>query len=301
MAMGNDEFNSYIKAGKIAGTALKYGASLIKVGVSVLEVTEAVEKKILELGGEFAFPPQISLNDTAAHCCSSIDDKTMFKDGDVAKLDCGVHINGFVADNAVTVVLSDDPKLKLLSEASKAALHAAIKVVRPGVNVREIGAAIEKEIKSRGFNPVVNLSGHGLAKFVIHDSPSIPNIEAGNAVLREDQVIAIEPFASTGAGMIYEGANPTIHALTGMRPVRSPMTREVLQTIQEYQGLPFASRWLVKKHGLGKTMFALKELRTLGILNDYPPLPDKGHGLVSQHEHTIIVRHEPVVTTLIED
>ena len=299
--MDKDELDAYVKAGKIAATALRYGAGLIKVGESVLEVTEKVEEKILELGGEFAFPPQISLNDTAAHYCSPIDDKTIFKEGDVAKLDCGVHIKGFVADNAVTVVLSDDPKLKLLGEASKVALQAALKVVRPGVNVREIGAAIEKEITARGFNPVVNLSGHGLAKFVIHDSPSIPNIEAGNAILKEGQAIAIEPFASTGAGMIYEGGNPTIHSLTETKPVRSPMTREVLKTIHEYQGLPFASRWLVKKHGLGKTMFALKELRSLGILNDYPPLPDRSHGIVSQHEHTILVLEKPVVTTLLEE
>jgi methionyl aminopeptidase len=300
--MDKEELDSYIQAGKIAAKALDYGASLIQEGALLLDVTEAVEEKIISLGGNFAFPPQISLNDVAAHYCSPYDDDTQFKHGDIAKLDVGVHINGFVADTARTVVLSDDANLKLLAEASRAALAAALKIVRPGIRVSEIGAAIEREIKSRGFNPVINLSGHGLGKFIIHDSPSIPNFNAPiNVVLHEDQVIAIEPFASTGAGMIYESSNATIYALEKIQPVRSPMTREVLKTIENYNSLPFTQRWLVKKHGLGKTMFAIKELRTLGILKEYPPLPDKGHGMVSQAEHTVIVRDKPIVTTRAEE
>ena len=295
--MDKADLDAYMKAGRIASEARDYGAGLIKAGARLLEVTEKVEQKILDLGGDFAFPPQISINDVAAHYCAHPEDETVFREGDVVKIDVGVHIDGLVADTARTVVLSDDPKLLLLGEASKAALEAALKLAKPGVKVSEIGKAISQEITSRGFNPVINLSGHGLARFVIHDQPSIPNIEAGSAVLHEDQVIAIEPFASTGAGMIFESSNPTIHSLNGSKPVRSGMTREVLKTIQTYNELPFASRWLVKEHGPGKTSFALRELRNMGILQDYPPLPDKAHGLVSQHEHTVIVRDKPIVTT----
>ena len=300
--MDREELDSYLKAGKIAGTALKYGAGLIKPGVSLLEVTEKVEEKIYSMGGQPAFPAQINRNDIAAHYCAHHEDKTMFHEGDIIKIDCGVHINGFVADNARTVVLSDNEKLKLLSEATKAALKSAIGVVRPGVRVSEIGKAIEHEIKSRGFNPIINLSGHGVARFVIHDNPSIPNFNAQtNATLKEGQAIAIEPFATTGAGMIFESSNPTVHALVGLKPARSQITREVLKTIQEYQGLPFAQRWLIKKHGIGKALFALKDLRGMGILHDYPPLPEEAKGMVSQHEHTMIVRDKPVVTTLVDD
>ena len=101
--------------------------------------------------------------------------------------------------------------------------------------------------------------------------------------------------------MIFESSNPTIHALTDLKPVRSQMTRDVLKTIQTYNSLPFTTRWLVKEHGLGKTMYALKELRKVGILHDYPPLPDKAHGIVSQHEHTVIVKDKPIVTTFREE
>nr|MCK4930102.1 M24 family metallopeptidase [Nanoarchaeota archaeon] len=81
--MDKETFDAYVKAGRIAAQARDYGKSLIKIGASLLEVTEKIEKRILELGGEFAFPPQISLNDIAAHYCASPDDKTVFTEGDL--------------------------------------------------------------------------------------------------------------------------------------------------------------------------------------------------------------------------
>ncbi len=301
--MDQETFDAYVKAGRIVATARDYGKSLIKVGASVLKVAEAVEKRIIELGGSFAFPPQISINDIAAHYCPEPDDKTVFRENDVVKLDVGVHINGFVGDTAVTVVLGDDEKLKKLQEASRQALKAALGLVKPGVTLSELGRAIHHEITSRGFAPVKNLSGHGLARFVIHDKPSIPNFDTGSQEeLHQDQVIAIEPFASTGAGEIYESSNPTLFSLNGKKPVRSPITRQVLRDLEEYNGLPFTLRWIADKHGLGKARFALRELKKTGILEEYPPLLDKTHGIVSQAEHTIIVKEqgESIITTMLD-
>ena len=95
---------------------------------------------------------------------------------------------------------------------------------------------LQEEISKRGFSPVKNLSGHGLAKFVIHDHPSIPNFDTGSdEALKEDQVIAIEPFASMGAGMIYESSNPSIFAVSGRKSVRSSITRQVLKDIESFK------------------------------------------------------------------
>jgi len=93
-----DDRDKYIKAGEIAREALHYGAKFIKIGASLLDVTEKVEDKVKELGGEFAFPPQISLNDIAAHYCADPNDETVFKKGDVVKLDVGVMIDGYIGD-----------------------------------------------------------------------------------------------------------------------------------------------------------------------------------------------------------
>lgn len=292
-----DEIEKYIEAGKIAGTAREYGASLIKVGASLLDVTEKVEAKVLDMGGEFAFPPQISLNEIAAHYCAGPKDEILFKKGDLAKIDVGVMIDGHIGDTAQTVNLGSHDKLV---EASREALNNAIKAVKPGASLSEIGRAIHDTITGYGYSPVKNLSGHGLARYVFHDKPSIPNFDTGDQTrLEKGKVIAIEPFASAGSGVIYESSNANIFSQVSRKPVRNMITRQVLAEIEEYRNMPFTTRWLTKKFPEPKVNFALRELLQLRIITDYPPLPDQGKGFVSQAEHTIIVEDEPIVTTRI--
>ncbi|MCM2326149.1 MAG: type II methionyl aminopeptidase [Candidatus Woesearchaeota archaeon] len=287
----------YIEAGKIAAESLRYGAQLIKIDASLLDVTEKVEQKILDLGGEFAFPPQISLNETAAHYCAEPDDTILFKKGDLAKLDVGVMIDGYIGDNATTVNLGDYDKLV---EASREALNNALKIIGPGVYVGDIGKAIQETITKKGFSPVRNLSGHGLAQYVYHDKPSIPNIETGDKTqLKKGQVIAIEPFASTGSGTIYETNQANIFSLRQKKPVRNVITRQILTEIMKYKNMPFTTRWLSKNLGIAKVNFALREMIHQDMLNLYPPLPDSGRGFISQAEHTVIIDDEPIVTTRI--
>ena len=99
----------------------------------------SVSLKIKELGGKPAFPTQLSINEIAAHYNPFVNDETKFKEGDLVKLDLGVHINGAVADIAVTVDLGDHAALV---KASKDALQAAIDFIKPGVELREVGKVI---------------------------------------------------------------------------------------------------------------------------------------------------------------
>lgn len=292
--MDDITLEKYLKAGKIASEARNFGASKIVVGVKLIDVCDDVEKKIFELGGVPAFPAQISLNNVAAHYCPEPNDETVFKVDDLAKLDIGVHVDGYVADTAVSIDLGNN---KDLVDASRNALNAAIKLAKQGVKTCELGKAIHSEITSLGFSPIKNLSGHGVGKFIIHGPPSIPNYDTkDNVVLEEGMVIAIEPFASMGSGMIHETDNANIFMLIGKKPVRSPTAREILNEIQKYGGLPFTTRWLTKKFPLIKVRLALRELLNAGILRAFSPLPDKG--LVSQHEHTLIItKDEPIVIT----
>ena len=288
--------DKYIKAGKIASEAREYGKSLIRVGASLLDVSDKIEEKIIELGGKLAFPAQISLNDFAAHNCADPDDETTFKEGDICKLDIGVHIDGFVADTACTIDLGDN---KELVQASAEALNNALDMIRPGVTLGEIGGVIHDSISKYDLTPITNLSGHGVGKFLIHGPPTIPNYNTNdNTQLEEDQVIAVEPFATNGAGMIYESDKANIFSLIEKKPVRSPITRDILKEIEKFNGLPFTTRWLTKKLPLFKVNFALRELLQAGAIRKYPPLPDRSHGLVSQAEHTVIVRDKPIITTL---
>ncbi len=297
--MDEETLQKYIDAGKIASEALHYGKSLIVKGAKVIEILDKVEEKIAELGGKLAFPAQISLNEFAAHSCSDLNDETVLSE-EVVKLDVGVHLDGFIADNALTVDLSG--KYSDLIKASREALNNALKVIKPGVTLSEIGKVIHETITSYGFAPIKNLSGHGLGKYQIHTKPSVPNFDNGNDnVLNEGDVIAIEPFASTGAGIVEESSPPTLFTLIGEPSVRDPITRTVLREIETYNHLPFTKRWLEKKFGVPKTNFALRVLKRTGHLHEHPPLFDKNRGMVSQAEHTVIVMEEPIITTWYED
>jgi methionyl aminopeptidase len=212
----------------------------------------------------------------------------------------GVQIEGHIADNALTVDLSG--KHEDLIKASREALNNALKLIKPGITLAEIGRVIHETITSYGFSPVKNLSGHGLGKYQIHTKPSVPNFDNGNEnVLNEGDVIAIEPFASTGAGIVEESSPATLFTLIGEPSVRDPITRTVLREIETYNHLPFTKRWLEKKFGVPKTNFALRVLKRTGHLHEHPPLFDKNRGMVSQAEHTIIVLEKPIITTWFEE
>ncbi|HJN57015.1 MAG TPA: type II methionyl aminopeptidase [Candidatus Woesearchaeota archaeon] len=293
--MDEAEIEKIKKAGNIAAQTLEYGKNLIKKDASLLQVLDKIEEKIEELGAKPAFPAQISCNHLAAHFCPDEDD-IIFSD-QLACLDVGVHVDGYIGDNAVTVDLSG--KNENLVKASKEALDNAISVVKPGVTLTEIGKAIQDSIQKYGFAPVRNLSGHGLGKFEQHTKPSIPNFDTGSdEKIEKGMVFAIEPFASTGAGIVQDSGIATVFIMGNKRPVRNMITRQVLREIETYNNLPFTTRWLTNKFG-AKAKYALREMEQLGMIHPYPPLADRDKGLVSQAEHTILIDNDGkvIVTT----
>ena len=288
--------HDYIKAGRISAEALEYGKSLIKKGNSIFEATEKIEKKIFELGGRPAFPVQFSCDEVAAHFCVSDEDKNMAFGEQVVSLDLGVHVNGAIGDTAYTIDLSG--KHSELVKAAQKALEEALKIVSVGTELRQIGKIIHDTIKSYGFNPVRNLSGHGLDLYNIHTSPTIPNIDNGDkTALKNGMAFAIEPFATAGAGIVAEKGHPTVFMLERKRPVRSPITREVIKEIETYDGLPFAEWWLTRKFG-AKAGFALRELNQLGMIHQFPPLVETSKGIVAQAEHSVLIDGEGKVVVL---
>ena len=286
---GNEE--DWLKAGKIAAEALEYGRKLIKKGASVLDVCDKIDARIIELGAKPAWPSQVSLNNVAAHYTPDHDEKTVFDD-QVVCLDVGAEVNGAVGDNALSVDLSG--KHSDLIKAAEEALEKAIKIVKAGVKVSEIGKIVHETIEKYGFKPVKNLSGHGISLWTIHDKPSIPNFDNDDDTeLVEGQIIAIEPFASTGAGVIQEMNRANIFELANPVAVRSQYAREISKFIVDnYKNLPFTTRWLVKKFGLGKTNLAIKELLAAGALHEHPPLAEVQRGFVTVFEKSMIVRKD---------
>ena len=125
--MNQEDIEKLKKTGKIAAQVLEYGKGLIKKDASMTKVLDKIEEKITELGAKPAFPAQISCNHLAAHYCPDEEDKTVFSD-QLACLDVGVHVDGFIGDTAVTVDLSG--KNEDLVKASREALENAIKTIK---------------------------------------------------------------------------------------------------------------------------------------------------------------------------
>ena len=293
--MDKEDIEKLKKAGKTAAQVLGYGKDLIKKDASMVEVLDKTEEKIFELGAKPAFPAQISCNHLAAHYCPDEEDKTVFSDQLVC-LDVGVHVDGFIGDTAATVDLSG--KYSDLVKAAEESLENAIKTIKVGVTLGEIGKAIQDTIQKYGFSPVRNLSGHGLGKYEIHTKPNIPNFDNGDSTqIDKGAVFAIEPFASTGAGIVQDSGIATVFELSNKKPVRNPITRQVLKEIESYNELPFTTRWLTRKFG-AKAKFALREMEQLGMLHAHHPLADKDKGMISQAEHSILIDDEGTVVIL---
>ena len=285
-SLDDETVEKYREAGEVLRTVLDEAAERVEPGVTHLEVAEYAESRIRELADGCAFPANISINEEASHATPARDDETEFGE-DMVCLDLGVHVDGYIADAAVTVDLSGNDELV---EAAEEALDAALDAIAPGVETGEVGAEIEDVIRGYGYTPVLNLSGHGVAQYDAHTGPNIPNRGVDRGVeLEVGDVVAVEPFATDGRGKVSEGAKEEIYGLERERSVRNRQARQVLDQItSEYQTLPFAARWIEGR----RSAMALRRLKQAGVVHGYPVLKEEDGRLVSQAEHTVIVTED---------
>jgi methionyl aminopeptidase len=274
-----------IKAGEILKKVVKEAEEKVAVGSRILDVAEFIENRIVELGAKPAFPCNISINSDAAHSTPAKGDERVFKKGDLVKIDIGAHIDGYIADMAISIDLGDHGDL---IRAAREAVFNAIDVVKAGIDTARIGKVIEETIKNYGFKPVVNLSGHGLLPYIAHAPPSIYNYATQKGIeLEEGMVIAIEPFATDGVGKVVERGECEIYSLLNPKPLRLRTMREIVSEISEkYKTLPFAKRWL------NVSDLWISKLVREGVLREYPVLTEVSRRAVSQWEHTVIVEKD---------
>jgi methionyl aminopeptidase len=277
----------YIRAGEIAREAREFGAAHVKAGGSALELANAIEDLIRTRGGECAFPVNIGVNEVAAHYTPSKDTDIRFRQGDVVKIDVGAHVDGYPGDTAVTVEVGTRNYTALIASA-KDALTMCIEMVAPGTRISAMGATVSRTISTSGFKPVSNLTGHAMERYNLHAGLSIPNIETRDkAVIEEGMVLAIEPFATVGAGKVCGKGRGSIYRV--VRERRSPPDVQAMydKIRARFGPFPFAGRWC---DPLDPNAGALvQKMYRLGIIMSYPVLTDVASGVVAQAEHSVLV------------
>lgn len=288
------DYKKLEEAGKVSKELLAYAKSIIKPGAKLLDISDQIERFIEESKCKPSFPVNLSTNSEAAHYTPEFSDSRIIGETDVLKVDVGARIDTYLTDCAVTVCL--DSKHSKLVEASEKALANAISMVKAGRKVKEIGKEIEKIAQESGFNPIRNLGGHGIEQHELHADIFIPNFDNGdNTELEEGQVIAIEPFLTTGIGTVVEGDSLQIFQMTSENLPRSPDAREALNYIAtNFSTYPFAMKWVIR--GMNGQEFrarkAIADLLNNGNLEPFPVLVEKSNGMVAQSEKTLIVEKD---------
>lgn len=293
-----DREESFKEAGEIAKKVKEFMKPKIKVGAKVIDLVEAAEEKIRELGGKPGFPVNISINHVAAHDTPAPGDKRVIKDGDVVKFDMGVHTgDGYPVDTAFSVSFNESPDLKDLTKAAEEAVKTAVDLIKPGMKTNHLGTKIEETVKKYGYRTIRDLSGHKIDQWSLHAGKEIPCIKTPPGTgdtIEEGEVFAVEVFTTNGPGNIHQQSNVQIYNLTGQYiPLRNKKAKKVLTyIINEYKTLPF-SKWQIY-HEFPKAMFGLVLItRSDGVIEHNVLSEKKGRGIyVAQHEETVIVTED---------
>mgnify|MGYP000845324384 CR=1 FL=1 len=286
--MNEEALAALRRAGAISREARDLGAGMVAEGVALLDVAEEVEGRIRSLGARPAFPCNISINEVAAHFTPRTGEKLKFANGDLVKIDVGAHIDGYIGDTATTVEVGTRNWTSLIESSAKG-LAVALEIVGEGIPLNTVGSIVDRAIRSTGHVPVTNLTGHSMKQYNLHAGISVPNFDDGESVkVPRDTVLAIEPFATDGAGQVRNSRPGNIYRIMRERELRDKAAADHFRLLQENFGtLPFCERWATELDS--KAAVHLRMLVRHGLVFAYPVLSEVRGGKVSQKEHTVVI------------
>lgn len=201
------EIEKMRRSGRIVREVLDHLRTLVAPGVSTMDLERAAEQKIKDLGAKPAFKgyydyPCVlctSINEEIVHGIPSA--KRVLKAGDIVSIDCGVVLDGYYGDAAITVPVDSklSPELQKLLEVTEASLYKGIEQARIGNAVGDVGAAVQQHVEANGFSVVREFVGHGIGTR-LHEEPQVPNfgMKGYGPKLKEGMVLAIEPMVNSG-------------------------------------------------------------------------------------------------------
>ncbi len=201
------EIDKMRHSGRIVRQVLEAAKEMVAPGVSTMDLERVAERKIRDLGAKPAFKgyydyPCVlctSVNDEIVHGIPS--EHRVLKAGDIVSLDCGVVLDGYYGDAAITVPVGSQisAELQKLLEVTRASLFLGIDAARAGNTVGDVGAAVQQHVEANGFSVVREFVGHGIGTH-LHEEPQVPNygVPGHGPKLRTGMVLAIEPMVNIG-------------------------------------------------------------------------------------------------------
>jgi len=203
------------KVGRIVARCLQHMHSVLEPGITTAELDKIGGAYLAHHGARSApqltynFPgfTCISVNEEAAH---GIPGAKIIRAGDLVNIDVSAELGGYFADTGGSAIVPPESKLHLqICAVAKRALESAMLEARAGAKLNRIGFAIEAEATKNGFTVIENLGSHGVGR-ALHEEPGfIPGYydKRDRRMLRENQVITIEPFISSGAREVVENGD----------------------------------------------------------------------------------------------
>src|SRR5271166_2436724 len=200
------EIEKMRRSGQIVRQVLNHVKAMVTPGATTMDLEKAADKMIADLGAKPAFKgyydyPCVlctSINNEIVHGIPS--EKRVLKPGDIVSIDCGVVLDGYYGDSAITVPVGElTAELQRLVDVTRESLEHGIEAARVGNTVGDVGAAVQEVVEKNGFSVVREFVGHGIGT-KLHEDPQVPNFgKPGHGPkLRYGMVIAIEPMVNMG-------------------------------------------------------------------------------------------------------
>jgi curved DNA binding protein len=303
--------DKYQAAGKICNAVLERVIKKCIPGANIVDVCEFGDKEIdaevakvynkkkLEKG--IAFPTCVSLNEISGHYSPLKSEPTNLKEGDVAKIDLGVHIDGFIAQVAHTIVVTADGKGAAEGRKADAilaaynALQAAIRIVQAGSKNTEVTEATHQIAESYKCNPLEGVLSHEVKKHLIDGNNCIINKATFDQKVDEhefqvNEVYGLDVIVSTGEGKTKETEFRTTvykRAIERSYTLKLKSSRSFFaEVVDKYPTLAFSLRHFEDEN---TAKLGISEAIKHDLFHPYPVLTEKSGEFVAQFKCTVVI------------
>lgn len=216
-----EEIERMRRAGSLVARVLARMQEMAGPGVSTARMNAEAEQMIADAGAQalfrgvktrqakFPFPSALctSVNEVVVH---GIPSDRQLAEGDIVSIDCGVRLDGYCGDSALTVPIGRiSPEVERLLQVTREALELAVRLIKPKRWWSEIAGPMQTLVERAGFSVVREFVGHGIGK-QMHEEPKVPNYvdpkdRRQDFMLRPGMVLAVEPMVNMGTSAVIYG------------------------------------------------------------------------------------------------